>query len=49
MTIDNTGSVPVAPQGASLEELQENLRDISSDITLGQVPGARKLAELRVS
>lgn len=36
-------------QGASLEELQDNLRDIYSDITLGQVPNARKLAELRVS
>jgi hypothetical protein len=36
-------------QGASLEELQENLRDIYSDITSGQVPSARKLAELQVS
>jgi hypothetical protein len=36
-------------QGASLAELQENLRDIYSDITSGQVPSARKLAELQVS
>jgi hypothetical protein len=36
-------------QGASFEELQENLRDIYCDITSGQVPSARKLAELRVS
>jgi hypothetical protein len=36
-------------QGASLEELQENLRDIYSDITSGQVPSARKLAELQIS
>jgi hypothetical protein len=36
-------------QGGSLTELQENLKDIHSDITRGHVPGVRKLAELRVS
>jgi hypothetical protein len=36
-------------QGTSLTELQENLKDIHSDITHGHVPGVRKLAELRVS
>jgi len=36
-------------QGESLTELQENLKDIHSDITQGHVPGVRKLAELRVS
>jgi hypothetical protein len=35
-------------QGESLTELQENLKDIHSDITRGHVPGVRKLAELRV-
>ena len=36
-------------QGESLTDLQENLRDIHSDITQGHVPAVRKLAELRVS
>jgi len=36
-------------QGESLSELQENLKDIHSDITQGHVPGVRKLAELQVS
>jgi hypothetical protein len=36
-------------QGTSLTELQENLKDIHSDITQGHVLGVRKLAELRVS
>ena len=36
-------------QGESLTELQENLKDIHSDITQGHVPGVRKLAELQVS
>jgi hypothetical protein len=36
-------------QGESLTDLQENLKDIHSDITQGHVPGVRKLAELRVS
>ena len=36
-------------QGASLNELQENLRDIYLDITRGHVPGVRRMAQLRVS
>lgn len=36
-------------QGLSEAELQENLRDIYCDITQGNVPAARRMAELRVS
>ena len=35
-------------QGESLDELQENLKDIHGDITRGRVPGVRRLAELRI-
>ena len=34
------------PQGTSLEELQENLRDIYEDLTGGKIPGVRHVAEL---
>ena len=33
-------------QGVSLEELQSNLRDLYRDLTSGEIPGVRKLAEL---
>ena len=33
-------------QGETLEELQENLRDLYKDLTSGEIPGIRKLAEL---
>lgn len=33
-------------QGESLEELQSNLRDLYRDLTSGEIPGVRKLAEL---
>lgn len=33
-------------QGQSLEELQSHLRDLYHDLTSGQIPGVRKLAEL---
>ena len=36
-------------QGESLEELQENLKDIFSDITDGHIPGVRKVAELQLA
>ena len=36
-------------QGESLEELEENLRDLWRDLTSGAVPYARKAAELEVS
>jgi hypothetical protein len=35
-------------QGATLEELQENLRDIYHDLTTGQIPGVRRVAELPI-
>ena len=33
-------------QGVSLEELEENLRDLYKDLTSSQIPGVRKVAEL---
>jgi len=33
-------------QGESLGELQENLRDLYRDLTSGEIPGVRKVAEL---
>jgi predicted RNase H-like HicB family nuclease len=36
-------------QGESLEELQENLKDIYKELTSGNIPCVRKVAELRVS
>ena len=33
-------------QGESLEDLQSNLRDLFRDLTSGDIPGIRKLAEL---
>ena len=33
-------------QGKSLEELQSHLRDLYRDLTSGEIPGVRKLAEL---
>jgi predicted RNase H-like HicB family nuclease len=35
-------------QGDSLDELEENLRDLYRDLTSGQIPGVRKVAELSV-
>ena len=35
-------------QGESLSELEENLRDIYRDLTSGQIPGVRSIAELAV-
>ena len=35
-------------QGESLEELQENLRDLYKDLTSGEIPGIRRVAELPV-
>jgi predicted RNase H-like HicB family nuclease len=32
--------------GKSLEQLQENLRDLYADLTGGEIPGIRKVAEL---
>jgi predicted RNase H-like HicB family nuclease len=36
-------------QGQTLEELQENLKDIYDDLTSGYIPGVRKVAELQIA
>jgi len=35
-------------QGESLDDLRENLRDLHRDLTSGEIPGIRKVAELSV-
>ena len=35
-------------QGESLQQLEENLRDIHNDVTSGVIPCVRKIAELQV-
>jgi predicted RNase H-like HicB family nuclease len=35
-------------QGESLQELEENLRDIYADLTSGAIPCVRKMAELQM-
>jgi predicted RNase H-like HicB family nuclease len=35
-------------QGESPAELEENLRDLYQDLTSGEIPGGRKVAELSV-
>ena len=35
-------------QGESLEDLRENLKDLFHDLTSGEIPGIRKVAELAV-
>ena len=36
-------------QGESREELQENLKDIFQELTSGNIPGVRRVAELEVA
>jgi hypothetical protein len=36
-------------QGQTLEELQENLRDIHVDLMSGEIPGVRHVAELPIA
>ena len=36
-------------QGASIEELEENLKDIYKELTSGNIPCARKVSELQIS
>ncbi len=36
-------------QGATLEELRDNLRDIYRDLTSGEIPHVRRVAELDVA
>lgn len=33
-------------QGASLDDLENNLRDLYRDLTSGDIPGIRRVAEL---
>jgi predicted RNase H-like HicB family nuclease len=35
-------------QGETLAELEDNLRDLYKDLTSGEIPGIRKVAELTV-
>jgi predicted RNase H-like HicB family nuclease len=35
-------------QGETLEELQENLRDLYRDLLSGEIPGIRRSAELTI-
>lgn len=35
-------------QGKSLEDLREHLKDLFHDLTSGEIPGIRKVAELTV-
>ena len=36
-------------QGQSLQDLQEHLRDLYSDLSGGRIPAVRKVAELEVA
>lgn len=36
-------------QGETLDELEDNLRDIYKELTGGSIPSVRKVAELKVS
>lgn len=36
-------------QGESLDELKENLKDIFNDLSSGEIPCVRRVAELNVS
>jgi hypothetical protein len=35
-------------QGETLEELEENLRDLYRDLTSGEIPGIRRVSELTI-
>ena len=36
-------------QGETLDEFKENLRDIYKEVTSGQIPGIRRVAELEIA
>ena len=36
-------------QGETLEDLQENLKDIYHELASGKIPGVRRVAELRIA
>jgi len=35
-------------QGKTVEELEENLKDIYTELTSGRIPGVRRVAELQI-
>ena len=35
-------------QAETLSELEENLRDLYRDLTSGEIPGIRRIAELKI-
>ena len=35
-------------QGATIAELEDNLRDLYRELTSGNIPGVRRLAELQI-
>ncbi len=35
-------------QGESIEDLQANLKDLFRDLTSGEIPGVRRVAELQL-
>ena len=35
-------------QGETLDELQENLRDLYTDLMTGEIPGIRRVGELTI-
>ena len=36
-------------QGTTMEELEENLRDIYQELTSGNIPHVRRVAELKIA
>jgi predicted RNase H-like HicB family nuclease len=36
-------------QGETLQELQENLKDLYEELTSGRIPGVRRVAELEIA
>jgi predicted RNase H-like HicB family nuclease len=36
-------------QGDTVDELQENLKDLYDELTSGRIPGVRRVAELRIA
>jgi len=36
-------------QGETVDELQENLKDLYEELTSGRIPGVRRVAELRIA
>lgn len=36
-------------QGETIEELQENLKDLYEELTSGRIPGVRRVAEMRIA